>query len=722
MSTQSQPELPSKIYAEAVVRSASGASMLRSSSLVTSENVLQFYAEPSRLRLSVRRLKAAGFEILEVGKALISIAAGSEVYERSFRTTIEAVERPVIKEMGEPSTATFINSVDDRPFGEIDTSKTIWDEVLDGIAINEPVYYSRPTSTTEPPEKTVKYLNVPDDVAQGLNATLVHQKGITGKGVRVVMIDSGWYPHPFFREHNYKVNVILTPGSTDSERDDSGHGTGEAANVFAASPEAELTMIKFGVALESKLKNVTSVAAFKRAIEQRPDIISCSWGSDQRSSQLSPQDKLLGAVVARAVREGIVVIFSAGNGHYGFPAQHPDAIAVGGVYKHLEGSLKGLLEASNYASSFVSPVYPGRQVPDVCGLVGQLPNGAYIMLPVPPGSQVDQGRSASGDGTLPSDGWGVFSGTSAAAPQIAGICALLKQVDPSLSPAKVKQILQQTALDVTEGSSNPSTGGASARAGPDLATGYGLADAYASVEAVKAFTNEQCWDDCASLEQNFSQFNSTPVRRNLMSEFPKLQKKLDELRWEFEQKLQDAIDEHGLEDVELRISEANFIPRSPITKVAYSLRKKLDDCFETKAAESTNSIPTDIEGLKKFIQQEFNKSKTELQTIYKSQITEEHISSAQALLKIGRYQETAIRVLTEALLITANDITSTTKKEEEAKKLRKQASEALSECGSEIAMFDDNSRNETSLLDCGKCFTTKSGERKRWCGNNLEDC
>jgi hypothetical protein len=36
MSRQNQPEFPSKVYAEAVVRSASGASLLRSLSLVTS--------------------------------------------------------------------------------------------------------------------------------------------------------------------------------------------------------------------------------------------------------------------------------------------------------------------------------------------------------------------------------------------------------------------------------------------------------------------------------------------------------------------------------------------------------------------------------------------------------------------------------------------------------------------------------------------------------------
>jgi subtilisin family serine protease len=664
---------------------------------VTSENITQFYAEPQRVELAVKRLKEAGFEILDVGKALISIAAAPEVYERSFQTTLEAVERPAIKEMGEISTATLINSVDDKPFGEIDTAKSIWYDVLDGVAINEPVYYTRPnTPTTDPPEKTSKYLNVPDDVAQGLNATLVHQNGITGKGVRIAMIDTGWYAHPFFKQHNYQVSVILAPGSTDPERDDSGHGTGESANILAIAPEVELIAIKADIAIEGKLANVNSVAAFKTAIEQKPDIISCSWGSDRRNAQLSPQEKLLAAVVARAVYEGIVVIFSAGNGQYGFPAQHPDAIAVGGVYKHLDGSLKGKLEASNYASSFVSPIYGGRQVPDVCGLVGQLPYGAYIRLPVPPGSQVDLGRSASGDGTLPADGWAIFSGTSAAAPQLAGICALLKQVNPNLSPARIKQILQQTARDVTEGYSNPNTGGSRASPEVDLATGYGLADAFAALEAVKAFTPKKCFDDCPSsdrINQSFSNIYPTlKTRKPMSSEFPKLHKKLDELLWKFEQDLQAAIDKNEIEEVELRISESSFVPRSPITKIAYSFRAIL---YGDKKINGENEGCFDAEG-----------------KVDSSKITEAHISAAQALLKLRRNQETAINVLTKALLIpgrTAPD-----------KAIKKLAAETLSECSSEIAMFDTNSKNELTSLhvepgqDCGNGKTWKQNSDDTW--------
>ncbi|WP_186320935.1 hypothetical protein [Bacillus thuringiensis] len=63
----------------------------------------------------------------------------------------------------------------------------------------------------------------------------------------------------------------------------------------------------------------------------------------------------------------------------------------------------------------------------------------YIMLPVESGEWFDEFASAcgqkhpNGDETSPIDGWTAFSGTSAAALQIAGVCALLKQANSRLS-------------------------------------------------------------------------------------------------------------------------------------------------------------------------------------------------------------------------------------------------------------------------------------------------
>jgi subtilisin family serine protease len=97
------------------------------------------------------------------------------------------------------------------------------------------------------------------------------------------------------------------------------------------------------------------------------------------------------------------------------------------------------------------------------------------MLPVEPGDITDAGlaggRFSNGDETTPNDSWAVLSGTSAASPQIAGVCALLKQVQPGLSPTLIKAILRASARDVTRGQSNDSRGfGQPAGEGHDGAT------------------------------------------------------------------------------------------------------------------------------------------------------------------------------------------------------------------------------------------------------------
>jgi subtilisin family serine protease len=142
----------------------------------------------------------------------------------------------------------------------------------------------------------------------------------------------------------------------------------------------------------------------------------------------------------------------------------------------------GKMRASSYASGFASRIFPGRNVPDVSGLVGLVPSAAYIMLPVESGDQIDRDSSGGShpgqDETTSRDGWAAFSGTSAACPQVAGVCALIKQACPRLRPSDVRDILRRTARDVTTGRNAM---GEQAGPGFDLATGAGLVDAHRAV-------------------------------------------------------------------------------------------------------------------------------------------------------------------------------------------------------------------------------------------------
>ena len=98
------------------------------------------------------------------------------------------------------------------------------------------------------------------------------------------------------------------------------------------------------------------------------------------------------------------------------------------------------------------------------------PGAQSIMLPIPEGCALDTqlagGTHPNGDETATNDGWAAFSGTSAATPQVAGVCALIKQACAGSRPREVRDILMSTARDVTTGTNHPNFGNA-AVAGPD---------------------------------------------------------------------------------------------------------------------------------------------------------------------------------------------------------------------------------------------------------------
>ena len=466
--------MPKLLFAQASPHSVGGTSLLEAE-VVDRETVADYVSEERLLEAAQAQLRDRGFEILQVSPTTINIAAPPEHFEEVFATRLETEERPVIKQGAKEDVATFVDCPETPIQGLIETRGTPLGEVLEGVAIEEPVYYHEDAS---PPSRNYWHLEAPGDVAARLGADPAHSRGVTGREVRVVMVDSGWYRHPYFAQHGYSASpVVLGPGSTSPEDDENGHGTGESANVFAAAPEVDFTMVKNNSA--------NSTGAFNAAVTLGPQIISCSWGFDRPEGPLSAAQQALAAAVAAAVADGIVVVFSAGNGHWGFPGQHPDVISAGGVYVEPDGSMR----ASDYASGFASQIYPKRDVPDLSGLVGMRPRAAYIMLPVQPGDEIDQshagGTHPEGDETDPDDGWAAFSGTSAAAPQIAGVCALIKQARPDLQPAQVRDILVRSARDVTAGENHPRFANA---AGPgfDLATGAGLVDADAAVQLAEA--------------------------------------------------------------------------------------------------------------------------------------------------------------------------------------------------------------------------------------------
>jgi serine protease AprX len=342
------------------------------------------------------------------------------------------------------------------------------------------------------PPAPYHYLHVPSDVAGVLRAAPVHRLGHTGRGVHVGMIDTGLYPHPYYDFHGYRRDpVVLGAWETAPNSDfPFGHGTAVAANVFAIAPDVRLRMIK-------GYQDLPGALQLARTSSPALHVLSISlgdYGADTPGATRDTLDKyyrLIECQIAKTVQAGIVVCVAAGNQTTqpgpglgrGFPASHPDVIAVGGVHVNYDPTLPGGIfgfEASNYASSFDSSLYPGRHVPDICGLVGRdiNNNGPLLMLPTQSNSWTD---IFGGDTGATDDGWVLGSGTSSASPQVAGVAALMKGAYPTLTPADIRYILAFTARDITVGSSAM---GQPAGPGADAATGAGLVDALGAISSL----------------------------------------------------------------------------------------------------------------------------------------------------------------------------------------------------------------------------------------------
>ncbi|MCW2240550.1 S8 family serine peptidase [Azospirillum canadense] len=466
---------------------------------MSTDTVTAFVPDPIQADLALAELARRGFRLTGRGALTASMRCSRSDFEAMFHTKLELVSVP-------GGSAAQFGAVLYPPDGASWSPDPAVQSLLDDVYIQWPhIYMAKAASAVKasgkrtsgppaaappsasPPMVPYFHLTAPADIARHLNAAPAHLQGLTGKGVRVAMIDSGFaHSHPYFKAHGYSSSIVLAPGASGRSTDGNGHGTGESANVFAIAPAATFIGVKLDNETNPSL-GASMLEGLQEALKHDPHVISVSLGYDLRGLGNAPLARLPNSLVAleaeiqAAVKRGVVIVFSAGNGHYSFPGQMPDVISAGGVYVDQTGAMR----AADYASAFMSRIYSGRSVPDVCGLVGLLPHANYLALPVPPDCELDR-DCANYDGTQPTDGWGVFSGTSAAAPQLAGLCALLLQADPSLSPADVKAILRRTARDVTTGHANPASdptgNGLAAEGGEDGATGAGLVDAFAAVK------------------------------------------------------------------------------------------------------------------------------------------------------------------------------------------------------------------------------------------------
>ncbi|MFX0183063.1 MAG: S8 family serine peptidase [Candidatus Hodarchaeota archaeon] len=533
-----------KVIASVTLKSKSGLSIFKDIDKFSFSTLDDFRPEADNIEQVSNLLIEAGFKIETQTEVGISFSGPKELFESEFSVTIRPREVKIGAPGAEQRAVSFFEA--SQPMMISDRIAPLAETVQ--LAIPGVPFHNTNPAAPNPP---YYFLNVLNDVPVRLNVAALHAAGITGAGVRVSMVDTGFITrvtenhmsgsptqvtvdhairhmqgvwlstdpshtgtnyftggnfagnvitlgtplpgantqvevvysclHPHYLAQGYNIDDIRAVGGLDENTDEFGHGTAMAANALAVAPGVTFSFVKYS---DGGSVNNFPLAGFQAAVQnQNPDIITCSWGT------LGGPDNALLLEIANAVANGIVVIFAAGNGHTDNPAANvqslaqPGLISVGGAYPIQGGGFR----ASNYASSYDSFVYtnPQRHCPDVIGLVGERPWPAVlIMFPTEPDNDMDRTLASwafpNGDNTAVNDGWCVCSGTSAAAPQIAGIVALLLEQHPNLTPMAVKNILENSALDIQTGSSN-SAGPDNATLGWDAATGFGLVDGQAAL-------------------------------------------------------------------------------------------------------------------------------------------------------------------------------------------------------------------------------------------------
>ena len=471
---------------------------------LSSASVRALQPDPLDIDRALYELHHRGFVVSAKGKLTASVRGSRHLFEKVFGTKLKVFR---IDPTQESSSQAFYYPPPDARWKPdpaimslIDDAYIQWPHIFMAAKKPKPKPKPKKPATGEPsatpPSVGYFHLVMPNDVPRLLNVPQVHAAGTTGKGVRIAMIDSGFaHSHPYFKANNYTSSVALAPSASNNKTDNNGHGTGESANIFAIAPGASFIGIKLDDD-QNPQGGASILEGFQEALKHNPHVISVSLGydlcptnpstgeriSDKHLTVLPNGLKGLEAEIQAAVASGIVVVFSAGNGHVSFPGMMPEIISAGGVFVDANGGMT----ASDYASAFMSKIYSGRSVPDFCGLVGMQPHADYIMLPIPPGCEIDRDNSTH-DKTTATDGWGVFSGTSAAAPQLAGVCALLLEKNGGLTPSDVKAVLTRSCRDVAKGSANAASNeghAVKANAGLDGATGAGLVDAFAAWKQV----------------------------------------------------------------------------------------------------------------------------------------------------------------------------------------------------------------------------------------------
>jgi serine protease AprX len=268
-----------------------------------------------------------------------------------------------------------------------------------------------------------------------IGAPAVWQKGITGKGIIIAVVDSGVdATHPGLDDLDDNLNTsdpkvigwIDYVNSKPSAYDDDGHGTHVSGTISGTGANGIQTGVAPGTNLiEAKVLDargngrVSNIfLAFDWAITNKARIINFS-GDLYHTGE---HEDLMTTAINNIVAAGVIPVMVAGNvdgleDSITCPGDELNSLTVGATdYNDIIASFSRHGPVDLHGKQYVKP--------DISA------PGVFVLS------------------TYPGGGYVYESGTSMAAPHVSGTVALMLEQNTSLTPVQIRKILENTAVDL----------------------------------------------------------------------------------------------------------------------------------------------------------------------------------------------------------------------------------------------------------------------------------
>mgnify|MGYP002655941378 CR=1 FL=1 len=285
---------------------------------------------------------------------------------------------------------------------------------------------------------------------QKLNIKQALKDGVTGKNVKVAVLDTGISPHEDLKIAGGKSFVNYT----SSYKDDQGHGTHVAGTIGALNNDYGTVGVASGVKLYAvkvlNKKGIGNLSSLLRgidwAITNKMDIINLS---------LTYEDNIpiLRSAVDEAYKRGLLVVAASGNdgkkNNISYPAAYNSVIAVSATTE------KDKLASISNTGKGIEFSAPGENV-----------ISTYLR----------------------NEYW-YATGTSQAAPHVTGMLALLKQLHPKKTNVQLRTLLRSYTVDLGAKGKDPQFGYGRVQYVPQSTFLKAATSAVSTVETSKTQTN-----------------------------------------------------------------------------------------------------------------------------------------------------------------------------------------------------------------------------------------